>query len=137
MNNKIYSQLASIVGAYHRCVASGNAEWEQKHEERIEEILESFPSGSGFDNGTKLDFDASGDDKLVFNTAFHHMNDCGMYDGWTEHTVVVTPSLSLGFHVKVTGRDRNGIKDYIAECFSCALNEDYSIADSIIQSEEV
>ena len=119
---KLYKQLAKACGAYHRCVATNNVEWQDKWSDQINEMLEQFPSGSGFDNGTKLDLDKSGDDKLVFTVSFHHMNECGSYDGWTCHTVIVAPSLGLDYRVKVGGRDRNQIKEYIAECFSTALD---------------
>ena len=46
----------------------------------------------------------------------------GMYDGWTEHTVTVRPSLQFGFRLSISGRNRNGIKDYIAEVFGEILN---------------
>jgi hypothetical protein len=51
------------------------------------------------------------------------MNDTGYYDGWTEHTVTVTPSFS-GINIRVSGRNRNDIKDYIHETFSYALRSD-------------
>lgn len=44
----------------------------------------------------------------------------GMYVGWTEHTITVTPSF-IGLNVKVSGRNRNEIKDYIADHFSDCL----------------
>jgi hypothetical protein len=119
---KTYRELARMCGAYHRCVASGNTEWEAKWKEQINAIVENFPSGSGFDSGTELDLDASNDEKLTFTTSFHHMNDDGMYDGWTEHVVIVTPSLGLDYHLKISGRDRNGIKEYISECFCTCLD---------------
>ena len=131
---KLYQELAKACGAYNRCVTSGNAEWERKWKDQIDEMLEEFPSGSGFDNGTQIDLDASDDDKLMFTTAFHHMNDGGMYDGWTEHTVIVTGSLGMGFHVKVGGRDRNEIKDYISEQFHYALDRDVAVASPIPQA---
>lgn len=120
----VYKELAKACGAYHRCVASNNTEWETKWKEKIDEMVESFPSGSGFDNGTKIDLDNSNDEKLVFTTAFHHMNENGMYDGWTEHTVTILPSLGLDFHIKISGRNRNDIKDCIAEMFELALSAD-------------
>jgi len=120
MARYLYSELAAKIGAYKRCVASGNTEWRDKHEDRIDEIMDSMPSGSGFDCGTKLDIDASHDDKLVFTTAFHHMNEFGYYCGWTEHTVTVTPAFN-GVHIRVSGRNRNGIKDYIGEVFHTVL----------------
>lgn len=58
----------------------------------------------------------------MFETSVHHMNPDGYYDGWTEHTVTVTPSFIGRFDLKVSGRDRNGIKDYIAEVFGSVLS---------------
>jgi hypothetical protein len=122
---KSYIELAKAMAAFHNCVESGNTTW-MKHWESlcVRIVSELFPRGSGFDNGTKLDFNQSNGDKIVFHTAYHHMDESGMYDGWTEHDVIVTPSLWAGYHVKVTGRDRNQIKDYIAETFSYALDEE-------------
>jgi hypothetical protein len=93
----------------------------ERSEERLARLMETAPSGSGFDAGTQIDEDRS--DTLVFTTAFHHMNEGGYYDGWTEHTVRVKPSLAWGFDLTVSGRDRNDIKDYIADTFACWLNE--------------
>jgi len=128
---KIYQEMAKACGAYHRCVKSGNTEWEAKWKALVQERIDDyFPHGSGFDNGTKIDLEASNDDKLVFTTAFHHMNDGGMYDGWTEHTVTVLPSLGLEFHLKISGRDRNGIKEHISEQFQMALSQEALVAET-------
>jgi hypothetical protein len=125
MARYLYSELASLVQARANCAESGNDEWFSRHAERIETLVsEHMPSGSGFDSGTKIDLDASHADKLVFTTSFHHMHESGMYDGWTEHTVTVTPSLTSGFHLRISGRNRNDIKEYIADCFNVALEHD-------------
>lgn len=117
--DKFYAVIASLFDASKRCEDNGNLEWFDKHSARIEALVkEHAPSGSGFDNGTTLDFMASRSDRLVFNTAFHHMDEHGYYDGWTEHTVIIKPSLQFGFDIAVTGRDRNEIKTYIIETFS-------------------
>jgi hypothetical protein len=52
------------------------------------------------------------------------MNDGGYYDGWTEHTVILTASLTSGFDIKITGRDKNSIKDHLYETFSLALQKE-------------
>ena len=83
-----------------------------------------MPSGSGFDSGTKFDFDKSTPNKLVFQTSYHHMNQNGYYDGWTEHTITVTPSLQFGFDAVIGGRDRNGWKEYAYEVVNGCLNEE-------------
>lgn len=120
---KTYQVLARAVGARIRCAEDNNLEWVEKHGQRILELLESFPSGSGYDNGTKLDTDSTAE-KLIFNTAFHHMDENGYYDGWTEHQVIVTPSLEMGYRLRITGRDHNQIKEMMYEDFGYALDAD-------------
>lgn len=84
-------------------------------------IKKHAPSGSGFDQGTQLDFDSCKKNRIVFTTAFHHMDEHGGYDGWTNHTVVVYPAFD-GFDIRVTGRNRNDIKDYVQSTFHHWLN---------------
>lgn len=118
----LYVRLARCVGAYHRCVASGNREWERRWCEEIVDLCKEYlPSGSGFDSGSMLDLQLSSENKLQFSTSFHHMDDNGYYDGWSEHFVIVTPDLGNGYNLRVTGRDRNQIKEYIGEIFGDVL----------------
>ena len=123
MIRPLYVALASAVQARLNCIESGNVEWCDRHEERIGALVKAgLPSGSGFDAGTTLDLDTSTGSKLVLNTSYHHMTE-GSYDGWTDHTVTVTASMVDGFDLKVSGRDRNQIKDYIGDAFGNALRE--------------
>lgn len=123
MKRKLYQEIAALVDAYKRCDASGNVEWQDHHRERVDALVSSsLPSGAGFNNGTTLDWNKSSGERLVFNTAYQHMNRGGFYDGWSHHTVIVTPSLVFGFTLCVTGRDRNEIKSYIAESFHYDLS---------------
>ena len=122
---KLYRELASLVQARLNCAESGSVEGFEKHKARIRHLVTHFmPSGSGFDCGTQLDLDESTPEKLVFYTDFHHMNEAGYYDGWTEHRITVRPSLAFGFTLTISGKNRNEIKDYIHQVFDCALNEE-------------
>lgn len=124
MKYKLYQEIASLCGAYHRCVEKGN-DFAEKHLTRLHEIEKNeLPRGSGIDSGTKIDIDESGDEKIVLLFCFHHMNENGFYDGWTGHKAIITPSFS-GFSLRITGRDRNGIKDYLHETFSYVLDGPY------------
>lgn len=121
---KTFQRIASTLDAIKNCRERGNTEWLEKHEETIERIMETAPSGSGIDAGTKLDRDASKRDKLVFSCGYHHMNEIGYYDGWTEHRITVSPSLLWEIDLKISGRDRNQIKDYLHEVYQTWLTEE-------------
>lgn len=127
---KLYQHIAQCLGAIENCRASGNDEWFGKHRETVRQFCAMFlPTGAGFDNGTCVVFAQSGPEKIVLDTGYHHMNDAGSYDGWTEHKVTVTPSLQFNFTLKISGRDRNCIKEYIAEVFRSALSREITRAE--------
>lgn len=120
-NRKLYEEIAFAFVARQSCIQTENLDWKEKHEERLEQLCFWLPSGSGFDSGTTLDLERSSIDRLIFQTSYHHMNEHGYYDGWTEHEVWVKPHLLFGIDVIVKGRDRNGIKEYIGEYFADIL----------------
>ncbi len=119
----LYKCLARELWRYQNCVGNlvVSLVADEAHEQITRLVSQYMPSGSGFDSGTELDFDKSTPNKLVFNTSFHHMNEHGYYTRWTEHQVVATPCFCFDFSLRVTGRDHNGIKDYIYETFQHAL----------------
>lgn len=138
MARYLYSELAQLVDARRTCakkmengsndsIVQNSLDWYKKHTDRIERLVRNLmPSGSGIDSGTKIDLDESHADKLVFTTGFHHMNDTGYYDGWTDHTIIVVPSLIHRFTMRVSGRNRNDIKDYLYDTFRHALDHELS-----------
>ena len=126
----LYRWFAQTVEQHARCVGSTNTRWSKITKRRIDEAVKNgFPSGSGFDCGTRFDLSSHVDQfvksgrvtSLRFIVEFHHMNEVGSYDGWTAHTVTVKPSLASGFDLSVSGPNRNEIKDYIADTFHCLL----------------
>lgn len=119
---KLIETISSTLIAIQTSQKFKNQEWESNHKKYLDKICyDHLPRGSGFDSGTTLNLLKSSPDKLVFRTSFHHMNDQGVYDGWTEHTVTVTPSF-LGCKIKISGRDRRQIKQTISQAFDAALN---------------
>lgn len=118
MRDDFYKTLAHALLAYQHCTAAGKYQMAEDWKRYIEFTVKEYaPSGSGFDDGTRFDIDASEQDKLIFETAYHHMNDAGYYVGWSEHTVIVIPSFIFGADIRVTGKNKNGIKDYIYDTF--------------------
>jgi hypothetical protein len=124
MKKPLYAELATLIQARANCLGK-NPEWHQKHTERILTLVkEHLPSGSGVDAGCQIDLQKSEPDKLVILTSFHHMNEHGMYDGWTDHTVTVRPSLAFTFTLTISGPNRNDIKELLHEAFEYDLRKE-------------
>ncbi|MFZ3215660.1 MAG: hypothetical protein WA192_06335 [Candidatus Acidiferrales bacterium] len=132
MQRKIYQHIASALQAMENCRKTGNAEWIAKHGDTISYIVTNhMPSGCGIDSGIKFDYNASKPNRLVFHTSFHHMDQNGYYDGWSDHTIIVTPDLASGFDIRVIGRDRNDVKNYLGEMYHHALSAELTEAEYI------
>ena len=101
--------------------------------EKIE--YELLPSSNGFDIGTTINREESNIDKLMFNTAFHAM-DNGFYTEWLHFTVTVTPSLLYTINIGVkcitndpimTDEELEFLVDYIGEAFQDVLLSEYTL----------
>ena len=129
---KLYIRLAKLIRQNNNCLQTGKTEWFNRTNDSIKKIMDSAPSGSGIDSGTKL-IERTNKSSIRFQADYHHMNEHGYYDGWTEHTITVKPSLDFGFELIISGRNRNEIKDYLAETFEIWLNSDVNTeTDEII-----
>ena len=117
----VYKALASALAALANCQKNGNDKWTNRWTDRIADIMDTAPSGSGIDSGTSLSENSHGE-RLLFWVDYHCVNDVGMYVSWTNHSVAVTPSLVLDYGLTVGGSDRNGICEYLADVFSAWLD---------------
>jgi hypothetical protein len=118
----LYRGIASILQARDNCRRANNIEWVGRHCKRLNRLVANYmPSGSGIDSGTELS-ESSTPSRLVFTFAYHHMDESGMYSGWTDHKAIVTPSLTHEFNLRITGRDRNDVKEYLYQTFDEALH---------------
>jgi hypothetical protein len=89
-------------------------------------VKEYMPSGSGIDNGTKIDLDKSTSEKLVFTFGFHHMNGNGYYTGWSDYKLIVIPSLIFDIKLKISGKDTD-LKEYLHDVYYDALNKEKTV----------
>lgn len=103
-----------------RAENSPNAQWGPIARKRLDQLVNMLPSGSGIDCGTKL-VSASAT-KIVLECSFHHMDEHGYYDGWTEHRITIRPTFD-SMDISISGRNRNGIREYLHEIYSLALSE--------------
>ena len=118
----LIQSISMKLGAIANCKASNNQEWLDKHSESLDEICKKqLPKGSGLDCGVDLLIEESNEKKIVFSFDFHHLNEDGFYDGWTSHKLIVTPSFN-GFDMRITGKDKNQLKDYLYDLFGDVLS---------------
>lgn len=93
----------------------------------LDALVKLAPSGGGFDKGTEFISVRSNSRRLVFRTAFHHMDSNGFYTVWTDHTVVVVPDLLYGFTLTISGKDIDAIKAVIHDAFNEYLNTETAL----------
>lgn len=72
--------------------------------------------------GCKIDVSKSSISKVIITFDYHFMNDAGYYDGWEKYKLTVIPTL-IGFDLKITGKNRNMIKDYFYDTFDYELRK--------------
>ena len=115
MENKIkLSELALHIKYAKECKEG----YKESHEEAIEEANQMLPHGSGIDGKCEINLPSSSENKIIIDLEFHHMDEHGSYDGWTTHSITLTPSFVNGFDMKVSGVNRNDIKDYLVDTFN-------------------
>jgi hypothetical protein len=125
---KLYQEFAGTIKALNNCEQSNNLEWYNKHSEKLDNMVDNhLPHGSGIDAKNEIDFDNCNNNKLVFKSSFHVMNDNGSYDGWIDFKIIVKPDLQFGFTLDVIGKfgKHQDLKDYLSETFHQALNNEY------------
>jgi hypothetical protein len=119
----LYKLIASTMVAFHNCVKHDNSMWENRHRELLTLIeREILPRGSGIDAGCQFDYSKSNEKRIVIDFSFHHMDSNGMYCGWEDYTLTITPSFS-GIDLRITGKNKNDIKEYLYQTFDYILSE--------------
>jgi hypothetical protein len=111
----LYAELVSTYQALENCQKCANTEWADKHQTTIDWLEDLLPSGSGVDNGVKVEMVE--DHKIIMSFGFHHMDENGFYDGWTDHKLILRPSLTREVDLTITGPDRNYLKEYLYDLF--------------------
>ncbi len=127
----VVARIAELVEARANCHANGNAEWFERHTAALSELIRNhLPSGSGIDVGCLLCLASCKRDRIVIDVPFHCMSENGYYTGWRTFKVVATPAFQ-SINIEVTGRDVNGVKDYLADLFFEALTQQITIVESL------
>ncbi|MFA5572179.1 MAG: hypothetical protein WDA42_03655 [Candidatus Bathyarchaeia archaeon] len=123
MATRKYERIARVLEAQKNCLASNNGAWAERHQETLDQILATAPHGSGIDGEGVVLASESTPQRLVFHFDFHHMNERGFYEDWSTYKMVVSPSLTHGFDLRIYGKNKNGIKEYFYDILGQWLNE--------------
>ena len=60
--------------------------------------------------------------RIVIKAQYHVMNDAGYYIGWYTYKIIVKPTFQHGLDFTITGRDYNGLREYVGDCVYNALD---------------
>lgn len=103
-----------------------------QHYAILEKLANNYlPNGDGFNNGTEIDVENSTKDRIILSSAYHHMDDYGIYCDWSHFKVIVTFEEDgtfniLGIDTIIYGNADRSMRDldieYWAEVFTYALD---------------
>lgn len=122
MKTKLISKIASLIDARENC-KKDNPIWFEKHSDYLNEISKKYlPSGSGIDSGCNIEPELSNKNRIIITFGYHFMDENGYYDGWEHYRLICKPTFN-GIDMKIVGKNKNGIKDYLYDTFDYCLNE--------------
>ena len=91
----------------------------------LERIAKEYlPSGSGFDCGCKIIDEKRYQNRIIIKAEFHAMDDNGYYIGWYTYKIIVKPTFQHGLDFTITGRDYNGLREYVGDMVYDAITEE-------------
>jgi len=122
MKTKLISRIYRTLQAENNCKIANNSEWQKNHSYHLDELEKLLPSGSGIDSGCKIDRTFKNNQVKIF-CDFHNMDENGYYCGWSRFIVVCKPEFD-GIDIKITGKDKYFVKDYLYDLFDTVLNEE-------------
>jgi hypothetical protein len=137
MTEKLYQVIANALMALTNATTK---EWKQNWNDRLDQIeRDLLPNGSGFDTRPKIHRQLYNRSKDTFKIdfEFHHMNDIGMYDGWTIHTISVKADLINELHCTINGPNKRGCKEYFYDVYQVALTKTVTWVDTLEKYIEV
>jgi hypothetical protein len=120
MKTKLITRIYRSLQALRSNQKINNVEWIEKWSE----LNNYLPDGSGFDAGCEIDVENSNETKIIILFSFHHLNENGYYEGWTDHKLTCRPTFD-GIDMKISGPNKNQIKDYLYDTFDYILNEEH------------
>lgn len=103
---------SAAMAALGNCERTTNHYWVDRWIERLKQLEDYLPHGSGIDDGIKIT--SCTDRALKGHFDFHCMNDGGYYDGYAAYSFTATAVFD-GIDLNLRGQDKDGLKDYLGD----------------------
>lgn len=135
-------RIAYIAEALDIAERNRNHPWIEKWEAELEQLENMLPHGSGLDGVVEIDRSATSSDKITIVFDYHHMDEFGGYQGWSEWRLVVSADLlGLTYDLECvedceyrtsdgdeewtyTASEDDSLMDYFVETFDIALQRE-------------
>jgi hypothetical protein len=133
-NQPLYKSISSAISALKNSEEKTSIVWVRNWKDYLGRLNNLLPSGSGLDAGCEIDTSNSTPERIVILLSYHGMDENGGYVGWTEHKVIITPSLHFDINLRITGSDKFMIKDYLHDIMHDCLTEFCDTEDLFAQA---
>ena len=122
----IFQQIARQIDRRLRLINSDVAPQTMIYdcEVKLEKLEALLPSGSGIDDGTKINLEKSMPNMIILDSSYHCMED-GYYTEWVDFEVTILPSLAQEYYmeIEIDGDDIVNLSDYLHETYGISLSE--------------
>ena len=123
MKTKLISRIYRSLQAMDNCLNDNKPGWAKNHSYFLDDLEKNYlPHGSGIDSGCKIDRTFKEDQITIF-VDFHNMDENGYYCGWSNFKLICKPEFD-GISMRITGKDKFFVKDYLYDLFDTVLNEE-------------
>jgi hypothetical protein len=123
MKTKLIARIYRTLQAMDNCTKDNKPGWCKNHSYYLDELEKNYlPHGSGIDSGCTIDREFK-KDCVIINVPYHNMDENGYYCGWSEFKVICKPEFD-GIYLKITGKDKYYVKDYLYSVFANCLEEE-------------
>ena len=116
---KLYQKIARVVSQKN---------WAKRAKE-LSLLQELLPNGNGIrgQEGLAEILPESTKKRIVIYTTYWHPNDSYETSRWTAHQVIITPSFEREINIRITGKNKDNVKDYLHDIFREALMKEYAV----------
>ena len=112
---KLYQKIARVVSQKNKSL--------NEIEKELTLLKELLPYGGGIESGCVISLEST-KKRIVIITNYWHPN---YSDEWTNHQVVITPSFVGEINLRITGKNKDNVKEYLQDIFREALMKEYEV----------